>query len=183
MRSCTRAAVAAIVLGSVIFGQGIQPGTRPAHAAFPARDRIFAGLQGGSVYASGDAGDSWQESDTGLPTGTNIASLTVAPGGNTVYAGTTGAGIYVSTDSGRSWQDDNAGDPILRCGQVRSVLVSPSNGQLVYAGTSDGYVGRSADGGRHWQVGQLRSAAASPPWPSTAAGPPPCLPAPAATGC
>ena len=155
MRSYTRAAVAAIVLGSGIIGQGIQPGTHPAHAAFRARDRIFAGLQGGTVYASGDAGDSWQESDTGLPTGTDIASLAVAPGGHTVFAGTAGAGVYVSTDAGRSWQDDNAGDPILSGGQVRSVLVSPSNGQLVYAGTRDGYVGRSADGGRHWQVSQL----------------------------
>jgi len=155
MRSYQRAAVAAIVIGFGIIGQGIGPAMRAAYAAYPSRDRIFAGLQGGTVYASGDAGGSWQETDAGLPTGTDIASLAVAPGGHTIYAGTAGAGVYASSDEGRSWQDDNAGDPILSGGQIRSVLVSPTNGQLVYVATRDGYLGRSYDAGKHWQARQL----------------------------
>ena len=152
MRSYLRTVVAAIVIGSGLFGQGMQGGTRPAHAAFPRRDRIFAGLQGGGIYTSGNGGDSWQRADRGLPDAMDITSLAVAPGGRTIFAGTAGAGVYASTDDGRSWQDASGGDPVLAGSQIRSVLVSPTDGQLVYAATSDGYVGRSSDGGRHWQV-------------------------------
>ena len=155
MRSYLRAAVAAIVLGSGLIGQGMRPGTRPAHAALPVHERIFAGLLGGGVYASDDGGDSWRESDAGLPPGTDINSLAVAPGASTVYAGTAGAGVYVSTDNGRSWQDANGDSRALAASQIRSVLVSPSEGQVVYAATSDGYLGRSADGGGEWQLSQL----------------------------
>jgi len=152
MHSCLRAAVAAIVVGSGLFGPGMQAGTRPAHAAVPLRERIFAGLQGGGIYTSGNGGDSWQLADRGLPPGSAITSLAVAPGGRTVYAGTAGTGVYASMDDGRTWQAANGGDPVLGGGQIRSVLVSPADGQLVYAATSDGYLGHSSDGGRHWQV-------------------------------
>lgn len=102
MQSYLRAAVAAIVLGSGLIGRGVLPGTRAADAAAPVVDRIFAGLQLGAVYASGDAGDSWHARGAGLPGGIDIASLAVAPGGRTIYEGTAGAGVYVSSDEGRS---------------------------------------------------------------------------------
>jgi len=152
MHSCLRAALATIVLGSGLIGQGMLPGTRAVHAAAPVIDRIFAGLQEGIVAATRDAGGSWQEADNGLPSGTDINSLAVAPGGHTIYAGTAGAGVYVSSDDGRSWRDDNGGNPLLSGGQIQSVLVSPANSQHVYAALRNGDVGRSADGGKHWQI-------------------------------
>ena len=148
MHRYRRAALALIVLGSGVFGQGVQPAAPPAHAAFLIRDRIFAGLQRGAVYTSTNAGESWRESNSGSQAGTDIASLAVVPGGYSILAGTTGAGVYLSTDDGRSWHDDN-GDS-----QIRSVI-APSNGLPAYAATSDGYVGRSIDGGRHWQTDHL----------------------------
>ena len=152
MHSYLRAAIATLVIGSALFGPGMQADTWPAHAALPSRDRIFVGLQGGGIYSSGNGGDSWQRADRGLPAGSAITSLAVAPGGRTVFAGTAGTGVYASTDDGRSWQAANGSDPVLMGSQIRSVLVSPTDGHLVYAATSDGYVGRSFDGGRHWQV-------------------------------
>jgi len=87
MHSCLRAALATIVLGSGLIGQGMLPGTRAVHAAAPVIDRIFAGLQEGIVAATRDAGGSWQEADNGLPSGTDINSLAVAPGGHTILRG------------------------------------------------------------------------------------------------
>ena len=152
MHRSLRAALAALVLGSGLIGQAPRAGIPAARASSPLRDRIFAGLLGGGVYVSGDGGGSWQEADAGLPTGVDVASLAVAPGGRTLYAGTNGAGVYVSGDDGRSWHGDNAGDRLLRGAQVLSVLVSPANGRLVYAALGDGHVGRSDDGGAHWRL-------------------------------
>ena len=125
MQGYLRAAVAAVVLGSGLIGQGTLPGARAADAAAPVVERIFAGLQGGAVATSDDAGTSWQKVHSGLPVGSDVTSLAVAPDGHTIYAGTHGAGVYVSSDDGRNWRDDNGGDPLLSGGQVQSVLVSP----------------------------------------------------------
>ena len=154
MHRYRRAALASIVLATGVFGQGLQPATPPTHAAFLLRDRIFAGQWGGEIYASSDAGESWQTSESGLPASADIASLAVLPGGYSILAGTRGAGVYLSTDDGRNWHDDNGDSPILRAAEIRTVI-APSNGQPAYAATSDGYVGRSVDGGRHWQTDHL----------------------------
>ena len=156
MHRYLRSAVTAIVLGSSLIGQGIQPDPPSAHAAVLIRDRIFAGLQGGGVATSTDAGTSWREADAGLPHGTDIVSLAVTSDGRTIYAGTSSDGIYRSTHDGRSWQDANGGEPVFSRGQIRSVLASPrNNSQVVYAATRDGHLGRSYDAGAHWLVTQL----------------------------
>ena len=165
MHSYCHAAIAAIVLGSSLVGQGMRPGAPSAHAASPLIDRIFAVVGGNQVYTSADTGRSWQEADAGLAYGDPniwVTSLAAAPDGHTVYAstydtrpGNSGAGIFVSTNDGRSWHDDNGGDPTLSNGGIRSVVVSPANGQVIYAATSNGVVGRSDDGGAHWQVNKV----------------------------
>ena len=154
MHRYRRAALAAIVLGTGPFGLALQPATTPTHAAPLVRDRIFAGLQGGAIYTSSNAGESWHKSSSGLPARADVSSLAVVPGGYSILAGTGGAGVYLSTDDGRSWHDDNGDSPILSYRQIRTVI-APSNGLPAYAATSDGYVGRSIDGGRHWQTDHL----------------------------
>jgi hypothetical protein len=77
----------------------------PLHPHRPPSMRvlIYAGVQNGYIYTSADGGSSWQEADTGLPSGIDVTALVAVPGSALIaYAGTDGAGVYATRDGGRS---------------------------------------------------------------------------------
>jgi photosystem II stability/assembly factor-like uncharacterized protein len=129
--------------------------------ASPARSVLFAGLQDGALYRSTDGGYTWQESDSGLPSGPAITALAVAQDGNTVYAGTTGNGVFISTHGGTNWQDDNALNYDLENASIAGLVVDPAHSQDVYALTSDDQFYASADGGADWTTMSLPTSSAA----------------------
>ncbi|MGH2411184.1 MAG: WD40/YVTN/BNR-like repeat-containing protein, partial [Chloroflexota bacterium] len=148
-----------VLITAILGASAPSAGLAAAPALPPSRVTLFAGLQGGFLYRSTDDGATWQESDTGLPSAEDIASLAVGVGARgPIYAGTGGAGIFVSTDNGSTWQDDNGGNSLIQQSSVVGLAASPTQLGLVYAATSDG-VANTTDGGNHWS--QLWYAGAS----------------------
>lgn len=66
---------------------------------------LYAGSAGGhGVYASRDAGATWQQ--VGTPAVPYVSTLSSA-GASTLVAGTTGGGVSISTDGGYTWTSSN----------------------------------------------------------------------------
>lgn len=66
--------------------------------------RVYAVSQGGSVYRSDDAGESWTPAAGGLPAG-GIEGLALDPRQpERLYAAGAAGLIYLSEDGGGSWQ-------------------------------------------------------------------------------
>ncbi len=120
-----------------------------------AQSILYAGGYG--LYRSTDDGQTWHESDSGLPTGGAITGLAVAPGSTTVYAGTNGKGIFISTDGGTTWQDDNGGNTGLQDAYIKGLAVNPARSQDVYAITDDDQFYASTDSGADWTATALPS--------------------------
>jgi photosystem II stability/assembly factor-like uncharacterized protein len=149
-----RGTIAAAALTLIMASALPRVGTARAGSstARPASGTIFAGLQNGYLYRSTNGAYNWQESDNGLPSGTDITALAVAPDGGTIFAGTRGAGIYVSTDGGVNWSDDNNGDSDLEQASISGLAINPANSRYVYAVTTDDQFYSSTDGGDYWNV-------------------------------
>ena len=118
---------------------------------------LYAGTRRGSIFRSGDSGNTWKQIYEGL-TDSSIEDLVFV--GATLYAGTWGDGVFRSTDGGDSWTQINAG---LTDTTVLSFAVK---GKTLYAGTYYHGVFRLEQGDDTWQpVGSMhrnvRSLAAS----------------------
>jgi uncharacterized protein (TIGR03437 family) len=135
------------------------------------KDRAYAAFDGnspngGGIYVSENAGQSWTKAANGLPATFQRITLAsgpaVAPSTNaTIYAAIGNnarnlVGIFKSTDNGASWAAVTL--PQLG-GQTDFNLplrVDPTNGNIVYYGTSSnpgnngGTFWRSLDGGQSW---------------------------------
>jgi photosystem II stability/assembly factor-like uncharacterized protein len=72
----------------------------------PDSNTIFAGVNHGSIFASGDGGHTWECRDNGL-TEHDVYSLacTQLAGGARLYAGTEPAHLFCSDDLGRHWTE------------------------------------------------------------------------------
>jgi hypothetical protein len=101
---------------------------------------VLAATQGGGVFKTSDAGNSWISPNTGL-TNKNVSALVTA--NDHVLAGTTGGGIFMSHDSGSTWEQSNVGLTNL------TVTCFAFNGTTIYAGTQAG-VFISIDEGDSW---------------------------------
>jgi photosystem II stability/assembly factor-like uncharacterized protein len=125
---------------------------------------FFFGAVDGGVWATKDAGRTWQPIFDHEPVG-SIGAIAVAPSRpSTLYVGTgeadmrsdiaQGDGMYRSTDGGAHWAHVGLTDTR----QIARILVDPRDPDLVYvAALGDPYgpnaergVFRSRDGGRHW---------------------------------
>ncbi len=80
---------------------------------------VFAGLDSGGVFRSNDGGQSWTQSNHGLPLNTPITSITVL--GDKIFAGTYGNGIYFSSDSGVSWTQTDSSSTRLSVSSLSTV--------------------------------------------------------------
>jgi photosystem II stability/assembly factor-like uncharacterized protein len=131
----------------------------------PGDDRHFYfGAVGGGVWATADAGRTWQPIFDSVPVG-SIGALALAPSDpSTIYVGTGeadmrsdiahGAGMYKSVDAGKHWSHIGLDDSQ----QIGRVLVDPRDpNKLFVAALGHAYgpnaergVFRSSDGGAHW---------------------------------
>ena len=119
-------------------------------------ENLIAGVEGGYLYLSIDAGETWTPLDTivGMK-GSSFGSAIVIPtlvslfdNGASLFAGIWNAypgGVYVSTDHGISW---NVADSSF----IESVNSFTSIGGTIFAGTNHG-VFLSIDQGKIWTAG------------------------------
>ena len=90
---------------------GPEGGSVGALAVDPASpSTVYAGMNGGGVFKTTNAGGSWSAVNTGL-TDTFVTALavdaTTTP--STVYAGTQDGGVFKTTNGGGSWSAVNTG--------------------------------------------------------------------------
>ena len=125
---------------------------------------FYFGAVDGGVWATEDAGRTWQPIFDSEPAA-SIGALAVAPSAPaTLYVGTGeadmrsdiahGAGMYKSADAGKHWSFLGLADSR----QIGRILVDPRNPELVfvaalghaYGPNAERGVFRSKDGGAHW---------------------------------
>jgi long-subunit fatty acid transport protein/photosystem II stability/assembly factor-like uncharacterized protein len=116
---------------------------------------------GGTLYRSGNGGDTWEEIFSLTPYGMGYLSVAVKPNdSNTVFTGSA-AGIILHQYDGSKWVF--AGQPCssVNCWPVSDIVFDPHTPETVYAvwrndplwgGDGIGKVGRSTDGGGTWDV-------------------------------
>ena len=128
-----------------------------------ARHFYFGAVDGG-VWATADAGRTWQPLFDAEPDG-SIGALAIAPSDPTMlYVGTGeadmrsdiahGNGVYKSADAGKHWKFTGLGDSR----QIGRILIDPRNPAVVfvaalghaYGANEERGVFRSKDGGEHW---------------------------------
>jgi photosystem II stability/assembly factor-like uncharacterized protein len=125
---------------------------------------FYFGAVDGGVWATQDAGRTWQPIFDHEPVG-SIGAVAIAPSRpSTIYVGTgeadmrsdiaQGNGMYKSTDGGAHWTHIGLTDSR----QIARILVDPHDPSLVYVAVLGHPYGpnaqrgvfRSSDGGRHW---------------------------------
>jgi photosystem II stability/assembly factor-like uncharacterized protein/DNA-binding beta-propeller fold protein YncE len=150
-----------VQIWSVTGGQLTQPaGPIPARPPAVEMFRLFRGpgdtpIFTGSLYRSGDEGESWQRVDHGLPR-LGVQEVVVSPGFSedgtlfaVLMATDAGLGIWRSTDRGRAWHIASRGLSDLA---VTDLATSPdfSADQTLFATTRRQGLFRSTDGGQTW---------------------------------
>jgi hypothetical protein len=114
---------------------------------------LYAGTNGGGVFKSTNAGESWSAVNVGLSNRTqpSIAALAIAPAPNTsttLYAGMAAwGGAFKSTDGGETWGAINTG---LTNTYVEILVIDPYLPTTLYAGTHAG-VFKSTNSGESWR--------------------------------
>jgi photosystem II stability/assembly factor-like uncharacterized protein len=125
---------------------------------------FYFGAVDGGVWATQDAGRTWQPLFDREPVG-SIGAIAIAPSRpSTIYVGTgeadmrsdiaQGDGMYKSTDGGKHWTHIGLTDTR----QIARIIVDPRNPDLVYVAALGHPYGpnpergvfRSRDGGEHW---------------------------------
>jgi photosystem II stability/assembly factor-like uncharacterized protein len=108
---------------------------------------LYAAVAYNGVYKTTNGGESWIESNNGLPVNSYVQALALnISDPQVIYLGTYTNGVYKSTDGGNLWLASNQG---LTDKDVLSLDVDPSDPSKVYAGTRGG-VFKSTDSGDNW---------------------------------
>lgn len=135
-------------------------------------ETVYSGTDGGHVYVSSDAGNSWRAIDHGYLAEqasrnsvyqqsihpASVFALAISPGDPKTLFAATDAGIFKTGDMGETWTDASATLPDRR---VRCLMVDPKNPNVLYAGSGDlgsgGGLFRTSDGGRTWSETSIRN--------------------------
>ena len=126
----------------------------------------FMGTNGGGLWKTTDAGESWVNASDGYYASSSIGAIDVADSdASIVYVGTgsacirgnvsPGDGIYKSTDGGESWTHLGLHD----AGQIGRLVIHPENPDVAYAAVLGHAFGpnemrgvfRTTDGGASWE--------------------------------
>jgi hypothetical protein len=120
-------------------------------ASWPASGMLYAAVDGHGVFVSNDAGSTWQNMSTGLPSN-SIGYFVANPSNASVaYVGSCdGHGVYRTQDAGASWHAASIGLQNSSC--YESLGIGTDNPNVLYAanGNSQGQMWRSDDGGDSW---------------------------------
>ena len=122
-------------------------------------DVVYAGLLGGGVRRSEDAGRSW--ADCELPA-QDVFSVAVSPADGAVYAGAEPSALYRSDDGARTWTELESllelpsrptwsFPPRPWTSHVRWIAPSPHDADVLLVGIELGGLMRSTDRGETWQ--------------------------------
>jgi len=84
----------------------------------------------GSINKSTNGGDSWTPVNNGVPVNETTAIVATA---SAIYAATAGGGVVKTTNGGTSWSNASSG---LWQGNVRALVVHPSDSTILFAGSS-----------------------------------------------
>ncbi|MEP7181941.1 MAG: hypothetical protein ABI886_07130 [Betaproteobacteria bacterium] len=108
-----------------------------------------------TVQHSDDGGQTWSESETGLPGGGLSGLAAAANNAMTAYVRMSNSHVYRTVDGGMSWTDCSAGLP---AGRILAMVVSPNDPNVVYVGvgvsapaTDRGFYA-TVDGGASWSA-------------------------------
>ncbi|MFH1086330.1 MAG: hypothetical protein V1772_11285 [Chloroflexota bacterium] len=138
--------------GGSVLSLAASPGTAPAAL-------ILAGTDGGGLFASRDAAQSWQRAE-GLPVDLAVSSVAVSPrydDEKAIFVASRGSGVLRSGDGGETWATRSDG---LTTRSVNDLALSPTfdSDQIALAATDRGFF-RSQNAGKLWApVGPVISA-------------------------
>ena len=125
------------------------PGTGriSAVAVLPSNEQvIYVGSPGGGLWKTTNGGTNWQPLTDNNSTWMSIFAITFDPTNqNTIYVGTNGSGILKSTNGGTTLAPAGGGPG----GNVRKILIHPSNASIVFAACTNG-IWRSTNSGASW---------------------------------
>ncbi|MBL7748196.1 MAG: T9SS type A sorting domain-containing protein [Chitinophagaceae bacterium] len=128
---------------------GWNPGTGrlSAMAVLPSNEQvIYVGSPGGGLWKTINGGANWQPLTDNNSTWMSIFAITIDPtNANTIYVGTNGSGILKSTNAGATLAPAGGGPG----GNVRKILIHPSNANIVFAACTNG-IWRSTNAGTSW---------------------------------
>ncbi len=116
------------------------------------------------IYKSTNAGVSWTNSSTGLPSTSAdinpVRGISVSDANSQyvcagLFQNTTSGGFFLSTNAGASWTKMSNGIPSVAATNIRAVLFRPGSTTEMYCaidagGTNPGGVYRSVDGASSW---------------------------------
>ncbi len=129
----------------VRLGEPLPDARFSAIAVVPQPFEMVSGIIEGQVFASHDAGETWQLRNTGLPAG-KIETIVADPVPRRLWVAG-GDRVYRSDDAALSWQA--VGHPLPQPGtRMRGVAVSADGVFIVL--TTDRGVYRSTDAGSNW---------------------------------
>ncbi|MGL5942312.1 MAG: WD40/YVTN/BNR-like repeat-containing protein [Waterburya sp.] len=111
--------------------------------------QIIVGDNQGSLFMSGEPGESWRKLATLKDSGM-IQAVAIAPDSETVWVGTSKVGVWQTVDNGVSFTPVNKG---LKDLTIMSLALSPNyqTDKTIIASTWDQGVFVSQDGGQNWQ--------------------------------
>ena len=129
-------------------------------AAANGDDTVYAAVPGHGVYATHDAGATWE-----LLLSDDVRCVAVDPSDpRTVYAGTEPVHLFRSKDCGAHWEEVHGlqslpesvsekwwGPVFPHEGHVLSIFIDPLDSRRLYLGLEHGGIVRTLDGGETWE--------------------------------
>jgi photosystem II stability/assembly factor-like uncharacterized protein len=109
---------------------------------------VYAGVLGGGVFKSTDAGGEWHPINNGLTT-LQIRAVAIDPQTpTTLFAGTSGGGLFKTIDGGANWTLlDNVR---MNSNFIFDIAIDPETPSTLYVGGNGESVLKTVDGGATW---------------------------------
>jgi photosystem II stability/assembly factor-like uncharacterized protein len=101
---------------------------------------------GGSIYSSGDMGNTWQSLNGDL-NNIDVFRLVIDPSNDKIMYASTLGGMYRSTDGGSAWEQRNTG---IQDNDLFALTMDQKNTNILYAGSYGGMVYKTTDAGLSW---------------------------------